>query len=75
MNLFRWLKRLDQTCKGIGQLLEQEIGNFDSKIEQMESKLFRYEDKMLMLEGKIIDKTKAVQDNVTKKLQTTMKNR
>ena len=67
INLFTWLKRLDNTCTDIAKLLEQEIGNFESKIEQLKSKLFRYEDKILMLEGKLNDKIKAVQNNVAKK--------
>ena len=48
-------------------MLEQEIGNFETKIEQLESKLYRYEDKTLMLVGKFNDKTKAIQDNVATK--------
>ena len=68
INLFTWLKRLDNTCTDIAKLLEQEIGNFESKIKQFESKLFRYEDKILMLEGKLNDKIKAVQNNVAKQI-------
>ena len=68
MNLFRWVKRLNETCNDIGQLVEQEIGNFESKIERLESKIYRYEDKLLMLEGKLNDKTKGLEDNLTAKL-------
>ena len=63
-NLFRWLKRLDETCKDIGKLLEEEMGNYDDKLEKIESKLFKYEDKIMMLECKLNEKNKAFQENV-----------
>ena len=68
MNLFRWVKRLDETSKDIAQLLQQEIEDFETKMEQLESKLYRFDDKMLMLEGKLNDKTKALEDNVVSKV-------
>ena len=68
MNLFRWVKRLDETSKDIAQLLQQEIEDFETKMEQLESKLYRFDDKMLMLEGKLNDKTKVLEDNVAAKV-------
>ena len=68
MNLFRWVKRLDETCKDIAHLIEQEIQNFETKMQQLESKLYRFDDKILMLEGKLNDKTKAIENNVAAKV-------